>query len=897
MDDLLQEFLVESHENLDQLDQDLVTLEADPGSPEILSRVFRTIHTLKGSCGFLGFTKLEEVAHVGENLLSRLRDGDLQVDAEVATALLSLVDAVRDMLAKIEGSGQEGDTDYSGLIQTLTRLQQGGASAAGAAGTEKASAATAEERESKGITVVTKVVEAEEAAGQKASIEIAAPVEKFLIESYESLDRVDQELAAFEKTGSSDALSPALGLLGMLDSLQEKCRSHGFEKLESVTSAGVSLVGRLGGGTVAPSPEVTAALLSLIDVMRQMLASIETTGTEGDADPARLIAALSRLQESGTEPAAATSDASQAAQDGDEKPSPTGAGPSVSETSIRVDVGLLDALMDGVGELVLARNRIMQFKMNQEDRTVLAAYQRLDLITAELQESVIRTRMQPIRTIWGKFPRVVRDLARECGKKVNLKMEGQETELDRTLIEAIKDPLTHLVRNAVDHGIETPEARRRAGKSETGTLFLRAFHEGGQVNIEISDDGGGIDPQRVMKKAIDRHLLTAEEAGRMNEREILNLIFTPGFSTAEKVTNVSGRGVGMDVVKSNMEKINGSIDIQSQVGVSTTIKVKIPLTLAIIPALMVRCAGEPYAIPQASLLELVRLEAEDVDKKIEMFHGAPVYRLRGNLLPLVYLDRELKLEDETSRSRQDGDSVNIVVLQADERQFGLVVDGVRDTEEIVVKPLGQQVRAVPVFAGATILGDGKVALILDVLGLAQRAHVVSDRKETLPVEEEAKAATDSGEYQVLLLLESASGTRLALPLSQVTRLEKIQGERVEKAGQRRVVQYRGEVMPLIDVSASLGMTIEGEPSTGDADETLQVVVVHNNEGRHVGLVFRRILDIVEDRFTTEDLGSREGVTGTFVVQGQVAELLDLNRVIQIADPKLFEQFGAAEMAG
>ncbi len=558
--------------------------------------------------------------------------------------------------------------------------------------------------------------------------------------------------------------------------------------------------------------------------------------------------------------------------------------------------------MDQVGELVLARNRLMQFATLQEDRSLVAAYQRLDLITAALQENVMKTRMQPIGTIWNKFPRVVRDLALECGKKVNVSMEGQETELDRTLLEAIKDPLTHLVRNAVDHGIEPPETRRHVGKPEIGRLFLRAFHEGGQVNIEITDDGAGIDPERVAHKALERNLITAQQAAEMSQRDILNLIFTPGFSTAEQVTNVSGRGVGMDVVKNNIAMINGAIDVQSQVGRGTTIKVKIPLTLAIIPALMVRCAGDRYAIPQASLVELVRLNGAEAHKKIETIYGAALYRLRGNLLPLVYLRRELLLEEETASDgpeKDDQHAVDIVVLQADERQFGLVVDGVNDTEEIVVKPLGKQLKDLSVFAGATIMGDGKVALILDVMGLAQRAHVVSEQRAAGQVEAAAPAQGQGRKSQALLLLESAAGERLVLPLSRVARLEKIPRAQVEQAGHREVVQYWGQIMPLIDIAQTLaGQWALPTHGNGGAAETGSLDVVVSTDGEHyVGLVIDRILDIVEDTFTIQALRNRDGVSGTVVVQGQVAELLDLDKLIQIADPVFFEQLTAAKVVG
>lgn len=353
--------------------------------------------------------------------------------------------------------------------------------------------------------------------------------------------------------------------------------------------------------------------------------------------------------------------------------------PALSSGNIRVDVGQLDKLMNLVQELVLARNQILQFSTSQKDSAFLNTTQRLNLITTELQEGVMKARMQPIDNVWNKFPRVVRDLTIACGKQVSVEMEGKDTELDKTIIEAIKDPLTHLIRNSIDHGIETPKERVAAGKPTEGRLFLRAFHEGGQVNIEISDDGAGINVDRVKRKAVERGLITPEQASRMSEREAVNLIFLPGFSTAEKVTNVSGRGVGMDVVKTNIEKTGGMVDVQNAQGQGTTIRINIPLTLAIIPALIVTSGGDRYAIPQISLLKLVRLEGDEATKGIEMIHGAPVYRLRGRLLPLVYLNKELGTAAAEDGSTPKNDVSNIVVLQADGNQFGLIVDEVNDT--------------------------------------------------------------------------------------------------------------------------------------------------------------------------------------------------------------------------
>jgi two-component system chemotaxis sensor kinase CheA len=744
-DEILREFLVESYENLDQLDRDLVVLEEDPTNRDGLASVFRTIHTIKGTCGFLGLGKLESVAHVGENLLSRMRDGKMQLTTESTSALLAMVDAIRTMLASVEATGSDGEEDYADLVAILTRLQDA-------------------------EPAVTPAPRAAEPAASPAPSGAAEPAE---------------------------ASAPA--------------------------------------AVAPPRPS-------------------------SDAPPA---------------PAAETADLRAS---------------GVSETNIRVDVALLDKLMNLAGELVLARNQILQYAATQSDTAFIATSQRLNLITTELQEGVMKTRMQPIGNVWSKFPRVVRDLAVTCGKQVRIEMEGEDTELDKTIIEAIKDPLTHVVRNSVDHGIEAPELRIAAGKPSEGRLLLRAYHEGGQVNIEISDDGKGIDPERLKEKALQRGLITPEQASRMGEREVLNLIFLPGFSTAEKVTNVSGRGVGMDVVKTNIERIGGTVDVQSGPGQGTTLRVKIPLTLAIIPALIVTSGGGRYSIPQVSLLELVRLEGEEARKGVEMIHGAPVYRLRGELLPLVYLDEELN-GDRASGVRgaaeeHDG-AVNIVVLQAEDRHFGLVVEGINDTEEIVVKPLSKQLKGISTFAGATIMGDGKVALILDVLGLAQRSNVVSAVRERKLSDQAERASEQADARQTLLLFGIGEDGRMAIPLSMVARLEEFPRTSVERAANQEVVQYRGQIMPLVRLSSVLN---QPAPSA-TAQEVIQVVV-YTEGGRSIGLVVDRILDIVEETLTINREVGRDGVLGSAVVQQRVTDLLDVQGVIRSIDPSFFTQAAA-----
>lgn len=742
MNDIVREFLLESHENLAQLDLDLVTLEKEPGERETLQRVFRTLHTVKGTAGFLGLAKLQAVSHAAESLLSRLRDGELRFNPEIATTLLSAVDAVRKMLASIEATEQEGDADYSAVIAALEGLTASGV------------------------------------APPKPVVSPPAP----------------------------------------------------------------ALATRPTPSTAKPQPKPLAAL--------------PPPPAPPPAPPAPIVA---------TSPAEP------------KEPKPPDSGefraPAVADTSIRVDVGLLDKLMTLVGELVLARNQIVQCTADRENATLLGTVQRLNLLTTELQAGVMKTRMQPIGTVWAKFPRLVRDLAVACGKQVRLDMEGQETELDRTIAEAVRDPLTHMVRNAVDHGIEPPDRRIAAGKPPTGALVLRASHEGGKVVIEITDDGGGIDPVRVRDKALAVMLITPEVAARMNDRELLDLVFQPGFSTADRVTHFSGRGVGMDVVRTNVEKIGGTVDIDSKPGRGTTLKLKIPLTLAIVPALTVTAAGDRFAIPQVSLVELLRVDADRAATAIESVRDAPVYRLRGNLLPLVYLSREL----QTQTAPATGDGVNVVVLQAEDRQFGLVVDGIHDTEEIVVKPLQKQLKGIGVYAGATIMGDGKVALILDVLGLAQRAGVVSGARERAITEKLAPA--DATERHPLLLV-AAGGGRMAIPLARVSRLEEFERSKVERVGGRAVVQYRGEILPLVQ----LGRVFEKPRRRGGPKETCAVgpvrVVVYSTEGRHVGLVVNRILDVVNDALETRRASNRPGVRFDAVIQERVTAVLDVDAFIR-----------------
>ena len=747
-DEIISEFLVESQENLDRLDQDLVALESEPGSRERLASIFRTIHTLKGTAGFLAFGTLERLAHTGENLLSRLRDGELHYTPPRATVLLEMVDAIRRMLGNVEASGAEGNVDCAALIARLTQLTQ------------------------------------------------------------DDLPTAD----------------------------------------ETAEVASVPL----------PEPEPAAAAdpAPVADPPPQPVTTPQATGTANKDGPAR-VTALPAGNRAAVDEAAAESRG------------------SLADASVRVDVRLLDRLMNLVGELVLARNQILQHPVLREEASTHGASQRLDMITSELQEGVMKTRMQPIGNAWAKFPRVVRDLAVTCGKQVRLVTEGDDTELDRTILEAIKDPLTHIVRNSVDHGIEARDRRLAAGKGPTGTLTLRAYHEGGKVILEINDDGGGINTEKVKARALERGLITPERAAVMTEHDLQGLIFLPGFSTADAVSNVSGRGVGMDVVKTNIEKIGGSIDVQSRVGQGTSIKIRIPLTLAIVPALIVASQGERYAIPQVNVLELVGLDAAQADRDIEHIHNVPVYRLRGNVLPLVYLQQVLRQSGAPVPS-----AATIVVVQADDRQFGLVVDSVRDTQEIVVKPLGAELKAIPAFAGATIMGDGRVALILDVPGIAQLAGLMSDARMMRLVAgaQTQDAAGDGADKQILLQFEARGGACFAVPLHTVARLEEIDPQRIELTGGQPVVQYRGGLLPLVRLD---------QPS-GASPARLPVVVCGQGE-QHVGFVIEQVLDIVEQTVELEREFEGGELLGTAVIAGRVTDLFDMAAAGRAAGIQTFER--------
>ncbi|MEQ9000817.1 MAG: chemotaxis protein CheW [Coleofasciculus sp. B1-GNL1-01] len=766
IDEDLKEFLVEGYEHLNQLEGDLVALEQSTSDAEVINRIYRHLHTIKGNSGFLGLEKLQGITHGGENLLSRLREAKIPVTPDITNALLEVIDAIRDHFESLETTGEESSRDRTALFNQLNALP---------------------------------------------------------VENEERIKDEESETQA-ESVGGHSHPDP-------------------------------SILYQDPNLNAAPNPQTSHS----------------------------------------------------------HSPSP------ITNSAIRVDVNLLDKLMNLVGELVLCRNQILEFANQQaviaeHDDAFKSASGRLNLVTSELQEGVMKTRMQPIRTIWSKFPRVVRDLAVSLNKQVQLEMEGEETELDKTLIEAIANPLTHLVRNCLDHGLDTPDMRKAAGKSQVGRLLLRAYHESGHVNIEVSDDGKGIDLENLKQKALQQGIITPTQALHMTEQEALHLIFLPSFSTAETVTNISGRGVGMDVVRANIEKISGTIDVESRLGQGTIFKLKIPLTLAIIPTLIITSGGGRYAIPQVNLLELVRLDREQAEQRIEWFHGTPVYRLRGNLLPLVYLNQVLQLENNTGVQESSGigktsnakkqslipeqedETINIVVVQATEKPFGLVVDVINDTQEIVVKPLGKPLKSLACFAGATIMGDGKVVLILDVQGLAQKTLITSPEKEKALVNEDSQSVNSAAIPQQLLVFHAANQRRLAIPLSKVSRLEEFPRDRIEYLGDQEVIQYRQHIMPLIHLSAVLSNGDSGfqvRDRQSEISEDKQSVIVVSLQGdKQVGLVVDQVLDIVEQGINIKGVSPQKAILCSAVIQGKVTEIIDVNSLVEqslsLTQPMLVE---------
>ncbi len=749
MDELLREFLTETGESLDVVDVELVRFEQEPNNAKILDNIFRLVHTIKGTCGFLGLPRLEALTHAAEALMGNFREG-LPVTGEAVTLILATIDRIKGLLDELERHQAEQPGDDQDLIAQLDRMSSDAATRTAAA---------------KGRTVGSLVPQS---------------LERPLRPGEATLDELER---AFRETPGPDR-APS-----------------------------------------APASDTSASAAP------RNAAAPDTPENGGGGE--------------------------------DDRPDA-----KVANQSIRVHVDTLEHLMTMVSELVLTRNQLIELVRRHEDSEFKSPLQRLSNVTAELQEGVLKTRMQPIGNAWQKLPRIVRDLSAELGKPIELEMHGAETELDRQVLDLIKDPLTHMVRNAADHGLETPAQRRSAGKPEHGMIRLSARHEGGHIIIEVADDGRGLATERIRAKAIANGLVSEAEIDKLSEAQIHKFIFAPGFSTAEKVTSVSGRGVGMDVVRANIDQIGGTIDVKSIVGRGTGITVKIPLTLAIVSALLVEAGGERFAIPQLAVVELVRARSNS-EHRIERIKDAAVLRLRNKLLPLVRLKTLLELD-----TAGDSDAGNgfIVVTQVGSQTFGIVVDGVFHTEEIVVKPMSSKLRHIPMFSGNTILGDGSVILIIDPNGVAQTVGMATVTRQAGEGERDVERQAAEAATESMLIFRAGSPQPKAVPLSLVTRLEEIDVKKIELSNGRPLVQYRGQLMPLIPVNDEVRIKASGN----------QPILVFSDDHRSMGLLVDEIVDIVEDRLDIEIASERPGFIGSAVIKGQATEIVDVAHFLPLA---------------
>jgi len=768
MDDLLREFLTETGESLDTVDNQLVRFEQEPNNAKILDNIFRLVHTIKGTCGFLGLPRLEALAHAGETLMGKFRDG-MPVTAEAVTLILSSIDRIKEILSGLEATEAEPEGTDQDLIVKLQQMVERGMAAMSASAPPIASASAPP------IAPATAV---------KPAIEQGTLVPQVL----------ERQLRPGEVS---------------LDELERAFRETAIEIAQPAAPAPVA-------AAVAAKPAAKAAK----PVAKKTVADPETAESD-----------------------------------------------RVANQSIRVNVDTLEHLMTMVSELVLTRNQLLEISRRNEDTEFKVPLQRLSNVTAELQEGVMKTRMQPIGNAWQKLPRIVRDLSGELHKQIELEMHGADTELDRQVLDLIKDPLTHMVRNSADHGLETPAERLAAGKPEQGTIRLSAYHEGGHIIICIADNGRGLNTDKIKAKAISSGLVSEAELEKLTEAQIHKFIFAPGFSTAASVTSVSGRGVGMDVVRTNIDQIGGTIDVKSVAGEGSSVTIKIPLTLAIVSALIVEAAGDRFAIPQLAVVELVRARANS-EHRIERIKDTAVLRLRNKLLPLMHLKKLLKIDDGSSSDPENG---FIVVTQVGSQTFGIVVDGVFHTEEIVVKPMSTKLRHIEMFSGNTILGDGAVIMIIDPNGIAKALGASGAAAHEIADENAAARASSAEQLTSLLVFRAGSNQPKAVPLALVTRLEEIAADKIELSNGRYMVQYRDQLMPLVQMTGVSVRTSGAQP-----------ILVFADDRRSMGLVVDEIIDIVEERLNIEVAGSQDGILGSAVIKGQATEVIDVGHFLPMA---------------
>tara|TARA_R110002073_G_scaffold40365_7_gene114308 strand:- start:4831 stop:7941 length:3111 start_codon:yes stop_codon:yes gene_type:complete len=904
MDDLLNEFLTETSESIDVVDVELVTLEQDPTNKPILDNIFRLVHTIKGTCGFLGLPRLESVAHAGENVLGKFRDGELIVTAESVTLILAALDRIKEILAGLEETQQEPDGDDTEIIAQLNAVASGQAA-------ENVAPVVVAVEEVEDLNL-PEIKPSENILPGQVSLEeleaafAAAPgpddeEEESVSDDASSSDVVKMPSAEEDllfRIGGEEAIKVIIHLFHnrLLADAGVKSLMEGVNTRDSKENMSNFLSAYLAGNTTSTGPVLKGfegfVSNGMTDTQNEIVRGLlENVLEEVDLAPLVLDEVMVAYDMISVEILAeaarnvkATADADKAEKAATNKSAAKSGEPSIANQSIRVNVQVLEDLMTMVSELVLTRNQLMQLLRNTDDSEFSIPLQRLSQCTTELQEGVMKTRMQPVGNAWAKLPRIIRDLQLELNKKIDLQMLGADTELDRQVLELIKDPLTHMVRNSADHGIEVPSVRLANGKKETGTIRLNAFHEGGHIIIEITDDGAGLPVDKLKAKALKNELATEDELNDMSDAQIQRFIFHPGFSTAEKVTAVSGRGVGMDVVRSNIEKIGGTVDLRSVEGKGTSFSIKIPLTLAIVSALIVKCKEERFAIPQISVLELVRA-SNDSDHRIEHINNTPVLRLRDRLLPLVHLDKILGMSDGDEVADKGARSEDyIIITQVGSFTFGIVVDQVFDTEEIVVKPVAPILRDLSTFAGNTILGDGTVIMILDPNGIVgEISENMSDTTDLSMDQEEVVAVAGNEDREAILLFSAGANARYAVPLSLVARLEEVDVKTIETSDGKPVVQYRGQLMPLVKLNDTYDLKTEGR----------QAVLVFADGDKTMGVAVDEISDILEDEIDVELSSAVDGQVGTAVIDGNATEVIDVAYYIE----KAFGTLGNASTSG
>ncbi len=872
MDDLLNEFLTETFESIEVVDVELVELEKDPNNKSVLDNIFRLVHTIKGTCGFLGLPRLEAVAHSGENVLGKFRDGEMEVTPEAVTLILKALDRIKEILEGLEQTQEEPAGDDSEIISQLNDMAEG----------KTPQQETADVVED----VVEKPISVE---GERPTVPGEVTLDELEAAFLAAPGPDDEEPEEAEASSSTNRLEAAGGAeaMALVSHLFHNHISSDESLKHLLSGADSRNTKKLVEDFFTSSFEkekcsedlIECAFSSFIDndiaedqfynTVKHLETALEEAGMSSqDAEFALEIYSQSSTKILSAAKKQGKSEVEVKKEDSAKK-SATAKEGSIANQSIRVAVDVLDNLMNMVSELVLTRNQLLQISRRAGDTEFDIPLQRLSQCTTELQEGVMKTRMQPIGNAWSKIPRIIRDLQMELGKKIDLQMLGAETELDRQVLELIKDPLTHMIRNSADHGIEKIEDRVAAGKKETGTIRLNAFHEGGQIIIEISDDGAGLPVEKLKAKALANGLASEEEIAEMSDQQIQRFIFHAGFSTAAQVTSVSGRGVGMDVVRTNIEKIGGTIELKSTEGKGTTFFIKIPLTLAIVSALIVKSGEERFAIPQISVLELVRASGDSMHT-IEYIKDTPVLRLRDRLLPLLHLNKILGFqdanEDVVESEKQENQDDFIIITQVGEFTFGIVVDRVFDTEEIVVKPVAPILRDLTVFSGNTILGDGTVIMILDPNGIANEANeAMSDLADRRAEDEDDSLISTANDKEAILLFRAGGDTKRAVPLSLVSRLEEMDVDKIEISEGTKMIQYRGKLMPLVMINDDYEIKSEGR----------QPMLVFTEDDKSMGIVVDEISDIKEDNINVELSSKATGQLGTAIIDGVATEVIDI----------------------